>query len=322
MPHLRLIAVLPIAWLAWGHVVVVSVERPVERPDQQSVERSVERPDERSAGQPVPIPALHVPHVVQVHDTVLCGGLPEGDAAFGELRSLGVRTLISVDGGQPDVATAKRFGMRYVHLPLGYDGVSRQRAQQLAKAVREFDGPILIHCHHGKHRAPAAASLACVAAGLISTAQALAVLEVAQTSPDYHGLFQSVRDAQPLDAAILDTLPFDYPERADVRPLAETMVAIGQRYHELQPFVELDCRPASGHDAGHAALLLREHFTELLRSSDSGQQTADYRQRLRDAHSAASELESAVRTSAASDAHRSLAKLTASCQACHQQFRD
>ena len=127
---------------------------------------------------PMRIDAQYLPNPVQVHTNVISGGLPKGDEAFRELKSLGVQTVISVDGTKPDVKTANKYGIRYVHLPHGYDGISEARVKELAKAVRELDGPIYIHCHHGKHRSPAAASVACVAAGLIPESKAVAILEL------------------------------------------------------------------------------------------------------------------------------------------------
>src|SRR5262245_11928799 len=61
----------------------------------------------------------HLPNPIRVHEKVISGGLPEGDAAFAELQELGIKTVISVDGAKPDVALAKKYGMRYVHLPHG-----------------------------------------------------------------------------------------------------------------------------------------------------------------------------------------------------------
>jgi len=176
----------------------------------------------------------HLPNLVQIHPRVISGGLPEGDAAFAELQSLGIQTIVSVDGAKPDVATARRFGFRYVHLPRGYDGISENRVGELAKAVRDLEGPIYIHCHHGKHRSPAAASVACVAAGLITPDIALSVLEIAPTSPHYQGLIQSVRMTKPWPSAALDALQVDFRETVDVPPLAEPMVALEQTYVQLQ----------------------------------------------------------------------------------------
>src|SRR4051812_11985448 len=85
-----------------------------------------EIPPVRPAALPAKIellPTRYLPNTVRIHERVISGGLPEGDAAFEELKELGIKTLISVDGVKPDVAQAKKFGMRYVHLPHGYDGV-------------------------------------------------------------------------------------------------------------------------------------------------------------------------------------------------------
>src|SRR5262245_15845815 len=91
------------------------------------------------------IEVQHLPNAYRLHDRVISGGLPEGEAAFKELQALGIRTVISVDGAKPDVELARKFGMRYVHLPHGYDGIPKERAKELAKAVRDLDGPIYIH---------------------------------------------------------------------------------------------------------------------------------------------------------------------------------
>ena len=97
---------------------------------------------------PTQIVSKNLPNAYRLHERVISGGLPNGEAAFRELRDLGVKTIISVDGAQPDVAGARKYGLRYVHLPHGYDGISRTRQRELAKAVRDLPGPAYIHCHH------------------------------------------------------------------------------------------------------------------------------------------------------------------------------
>ena len=74
----------------------------------------------------------------------------------------GRKTVLTLDGAQPDVETAKRHGLRYVHVPIGYDGIPAARALELAKTFQTLEpsGPIFVHCHHGKHRGPAACSIA------------------------------------------------------------------------------------------------------------------------------------------------------------------
>lgn len=149
------------------------------------------------------VASQHLPNPVRLHEKVISGGLPEADAAFQELADLGVKTIISVDGMMPDVATAAKHGLRYVHLPHGYDGIPEQRINELAKAARDLPGPVYIHCHHGKHRSPAAASVACVGAGLIPAGLAVSILQLAGTNPSYRGLYEAAQQATAFDEALL-----------------------------------------------------------------------------------------------------------------------
>jgi len=65
------------------------------------------------------LPGLH--NVVAFHDNFWSGGVPEGEEAFATLAAMGVKTVISVDGAEPDVELAKKFGLKYIHLPIGYN---------------------------------------------------------------------------------------------------------------------------------------------------------------------------------------------------------
>ena len=82
---------------------------------------------------PVEVEGLH--NVYRLSDRLYSGGGPEGDAGFAALQTLGVKTVVSVDGAAPDAATAGRYGLRYVHVPVGYDGIPREKAWRIAKAV-------------------------------------------------------------------------------------------------------------------------------------------------------------------------------------------
>lgn len=284
------------------------------------------------SGAPVKAPAKvavrHLPNTVWVHERVISGGLPEGDAAFAELRSLGVKTIISVDGAQPDVEAARKFALRYVHLPHGYDGIPDQRALELAKAVRDVPGVVYIHCHHGRHRSPAAAAVACVGAGLIHGDAALGVLEAAGTSPNYRGLFQSVQQARRLDRRRLDGLQADFPERAKIPALAEAMVALEHTHDHLKELATNGWQPLAAKpdlDAAHESLLLREHLTELLRTDDTRQRPDRFQELLGDGEAAARDLERALASRGPERpelARQSLDRITANCAACHQHFRD
>jgi len=190
------------------------------------------------SSEPTRIATDFIPNAVRVHEKVISGGLPEGENAFKELRSLGIQTIVCVDGAKPDVEIASRFGLRYVHLPHGYDRIPKQRAQELAKAVRDLEGPIYIHCHHGKHRSPAAAAVACVGAGLIPAPDALAILEIAGTSRDYLGLYQSTREAREIDRELLNELKVEFRPVVEIPLMVDAMVELDVTFHRLQQISE------------------------------------------------------------------------------------
>ena len=78
-------------------------------------------------------------------DAFISGSAPEGTVGLDSLAKLGIKTIISVDGAIPDVAAAKARGVRYVHLPIGYDGFDDARKAELVRAVRDLPKPIYIN---------------------------------------------------------------------------------------------------------------------------------------------------------------------------------
>ena len=271
-----------------------------------------------------------LPNALQLNKKVISGGLPEGDAAFQELQTRGVKTVISVDGVKPDVVTAHKYGMRYIHLPHGYDGVPANRSLELAKAVKEFPGPIYIHCHHGKHRSPAAAAVACITAGMLPPESGSEVLEAAGTSENYRGLYRSVAEAHPVSDQVLNDTKADFPEIAKLPPMAEAMVAIEHTHDHLKAIAASDWKTPAYHpdlDPSHEALLLKEHFVELLRTEAVKKEPAQFQKMLRESQNAAEELETALNSSAEPESRSSTAKqafnrLSQNCATCHKQFRD
>ena len=278
-----------------------------------------------AASGPHKLSTSRLPNAWQIHARVISGGMPEGDAAFMELAALGVKTVISVDGARPDVEAARKRGLRYVHLPHGYDGVPETRMKELAKAVRDLPGPVYIHCHHGKHRSPAAAAVACVGAGLIAPSSAEPILIAAGTSEAYRGLYQSARQARQFETRLLDELQAEFPEVAKLPPLAEAMVSLEQTHEELKAMEAAGWQSIDKHpdiDPAHEALLLREHFSELLRSEVVKAEPARFQALLRESESAAQALEDALKEGKLDSAKALLTRVTANCKTCHTAFRD
>jgi hypothetical protein len=274
-----------------------------------------------------------LPNAYWLHKRVISGGLPAGANGFRELKELGVRTVISVDGLRPDVETAKKFGLRYVHLPHGYDGVPDERARELAKAIRSLPGPVYIHCHHGKHRSPAAAAVACIGAGLIPHEAGPAILKAAGTSADYSGLFASVDSARRLDAARLDDLQIEFREIVEPPPIVEVMTQLSTTLEHLQLIEAAGWKTPKDHPAltpAHEALLLKEHFTEFRRDPLVKAQPAMYRHLIDSSVREAGKLETLLKaiapdrttTDFTGQASLALKSIQSDCKACHRGFRD
>ena len=271
-----------------------------------------------------------LPNAFQVHANVISGGVPDGSEGFMQLRRIGVKTIVSVDGAQPDVATAKKFGLRYVHLPHGYDGISSSHARTLAKAVSILPGPIYIHCHHGKHRSPAAAMVACVGAGLVQPQQGVAFLKAAGTSPKYLGLYAAVNEARQFEQAELNNREVSFPEIAEVPPLAKVMVEIERTFDNLVLANRSKWNANALNpdiDPSHDALMLKEHFAETLRTFRRSDKPMEYGRILQDSHEAASRMEALLdrrrlSVEALSELSRHISAIKADCRRCHAKHRD
>jgi protein tyrosine phosphatase (PTP) superfamily phosphohydrolase (DUF442 family) len=269
---------------------------------------------------------LHRPgldNAYRLTDSVLSGAQPEGEAAFRELAALGVKTVISVDGAKPDVEAARKAGLRYVHLPIGYDGVPKERALELAKAIEELDGPVYVHCHHGQHRGPAAAVVACVVAGQMDNARAVETMKTMGTGPQYIGLWASAREATRVDPATLRSLRVDFRETAPIPPLAEAMVSVDGAFERLTLCGKAGWRAPAEHpdvDPPHEALKLREIFTEIQRTDDYKPRPEEFRRMMEAARAAAERLEDLLRKGEA--ANPSFAALKQTCADCHKPYRN
>lgn len=280
---------------------------------------------------PLRMQVAHLPNAIRIHERVISGGRPDGEAAFEELRSLGVKTIISVDGSQPDLQLSAKYEMRYVHLPHGYNGIPDTRAAELAKAVRHFEGPIYIHCHHGLHRSPTAAAVACVSNGMMDPMAASKLLKFAGTSENYRGLYQSVANARRLDNQFLDALTADFPKIAELPPLAEAMVELERTFDHLKRLSAVDWKSLDDHPdlhPDHEALMLWEHFTELLRMESVAKKPAAFRLLLEQSESDSRTLERLLRDRMTNIAIGSteidelFKRLSTNCAACHRVYRD
>ena len=263
----------------------------------------------------------------QLTDHIYSGSAPEGEAGFAALKELGIQTIISVDGAKPDVELAKRYGLRYVHLPIGYDGVPTEQGNRLAKAAVTLPGPIYIHCHHGLHRGPSAAAVACMATAGWTPQQALAWLDLAGTSTNYPGLFKTVAAFQPPSPKVLKKTSGKFPEISPISPLADVMVDIDGRVDNLKLIQKSGYHTPTTHpdlDPANEAMLLNEQFKELLRSPLMEQRNDDFRTRLTNAEEAANtfHLSLLITPFDATRADAAFQRVNDSCAACHVKYRN
>lgn len=273
-----------------------------------------------------PLTASGIENFYQLSDRFYSGSAPEGEAGFEALRKLGIKTIITVDGAKPDADTARRFGIRYVHLPIGYDGVPAAQAVKLVKAAETLPGPIYIHCHHGLHRGPAGAAVICEAAEGWQPEQAEAWLHLAGTSSNYPGLYRSVEQFRPPSEAALAKVPDDFPEKSPVSPLADVMIQVDGRVDNLKLIKKAGYKTPSNHpdlEPAQEALLLDELFKELLRSPAVEKHPADFKSKLADAErSAAAFQQSIAGGPAGAVADAAFQKLNDACAACHKSYRN
>lgn len=276
-----------------------------------------------TVAKPIEVPGVH--NAFRVTDKIFSGSQPEGDAAFAALAKLGVKTIVSVDGSVPDVTAARKHGLRYVHLPYGYDGVPTNRVTELAKLATEMSGPFFVHCHHGLHRGPSAVAIMCEASEGWSPAKAEAWMHEAGTAADYAGLYRSAREFKPPTARELAAVK-SYPEISKPSSLVETMVTIDEHFSWLKAAQKAGWKAPPGHadiSPAQEATILWEQLRELARMPDTRQRPEDYRAKVTEAERAAEVLRRVLKDSTdAAQLDPAFKQVTQACAACHKRYRN
>jgi protein tyrosine phosphatase (PTP) superfamily phosphohydrolase (DUF442 family) len=260
-------------------------------------------------------------NLIQVSPRLYSGSEPVGSEAFARLKEMGVTTIVSVDGAPPDVTTAKEFGIRYVHVPFGYDGIGKDAAASLTRVMRDIEGPVYVHCHHGKHRGPAAAAICAMADGTLDHAGGERLLKLAQTSPDYAGLYRDVAGFTPpaADAELPELV-----QSAPLEPLTAAMGRAGRLFDELTArqkakWAYNESRPDEAPQ--HTALLLAEELRESGRNLSSGYGD-DFVMLLTSAEEAAFAISEQLKAGDMPAADSKLMSLQTACNECHVSYRN
>lgn len=292
-------------------------------------------PPKLSDDKPRDYPGLH--NVVAYHDGFYSGSVPEGDAGFDAVAGMGVKTIISVDGAAPEVEYAKARGIRYIHLPIGYNGFDEVRKLEIVRATRDAmaDGPVYVHCHHGKHRSAGAAATTAASLGWLTPEQAVERMKVSGTAPNYKGLYACAAAATVVGADVLDNVHADFPQAAPPKGFVKSMVELDEINEHLKlieksgwqtPKDHPDLVPAA--EAGRMADILRVLSTGDRAASKPAEfvgglsANSSLAQTLEDMLLAGKQDPSPPSPPRVAQLSAQFKQIGTSCKDCHARFRD
>jgi len=267
----------------------------------------------------------HMHNVHQITPRFVRGSQAETEEDFAALAQMGVKVVVSVDGARPNVEDAHKHGLRYVHVPMGYDGPTREEQVLLYKAFTTLEGPFYVHCHHGKHRGPAACAIGLMADGWTAE-QIVGELKRAGTAAKYEGLYAFPATFQTPTAEELAAVT-DIPEVAPVAGLVASMILVDQGWERLGAVRKAKWTAPPDHPdvaPRHEATIFAQRFREMARLDEVTKAKADMLKHALDSEKAAWDLAEALGASPvnALGAEEAYARIEKSCTACHKQFRD
>lgn len=280
---------------------------------------------------PREVHGLH--NVFQLSAQIVSGSEPHGEEAFAELQKLGVKTILSVDGKVPEAELATKYGMRYVHVPIQYKGISDDELLRIAKTFREVPGPFYVHCFHGKHRGPAAAAVGRVVLDAVPREQALAEMrQWCGTAKSYEGLFRTIA-TQPIPTAQQTaSLAWSFPAAQPLGGFREGMIEAARADDHLKALMGRGWQADPAHpdvDAANEATKLADVLAQCAKLEDVTTQPKDFQDwmatavresaALRDALTGQRKEANPKLKDLADGAYKKLAK---GCADCHATYRN
>jgi protein tyrosine phosphatase (PTP) superfamily phosphohydrolase (DUF442 family) len=280
---------------------------------------------------PLELPGLH--NVYELSDNIISGAEPEGEQALADIAAMGVKTILSVDGKAPDVETAARYGMRYVHVPIQYKGITTDELLSISKTFREAEGPFYVHCFHGKHRGPAAAAVGRLVLDGASREQAIGEMcQWAGTSPKYEGLYKTVASGDIPPAARTAALDIPLPAQAPLDGVAGFMVLASRPFDALKEMADTGWQVPANHpdlDPVNEAAILAGIFQRSTTLGDLHARPDEFQQWMADSIPRSLALHEALKSARAADSPEAWAAATTAyqavsntCNACHEAYRD
>jgi protein tyrosine phosphatase (PTP) superfamily phosphohydrolase (DUF442 family) len=308
--------------------VTKNVPQPLNAADAYATANEVKLP----ATKPQESHGLH--NVFQLSHDIISGSEPEDENALDQLAAKGVKTIISVDGKLPDAAGAAKRGLRYVHIPVQYKGMSSEEMAEIAKTFRELPGPFYVHCFHGKHRGPAAAAVGRIVLDGVTREQALAEMrQWCGTAQKYPGLYTTIANQPIPDAATTRALDFDFPSAHAFHGLREIMIVVPRSYDPLRDLAKMDFAADPEHpdiDALNESQKLVEIFTALEKSPDTAARPEDFRKWITSVAQESAQVRDQLKSLRAgtaapatlADAKAGVQRIDKLCDSCHKVYRD
>jgi hypothetical protein len=274
-------------------------------------------------------PSLH--NVFRLSEDIVSGSEPHGEDAFVILHSMGIKTILSVDGKVPDQELAAKYGMKYVHVPIQYKGITDEEISKIAKTFREQEGPFFVHCFHGKHRGPAAAEIGRLVLDGIPRETAIAEMrQWCGTAPSYEGLYAAIAHADIPDERETHAMQWDFPAASPMDGVRGAMILVSRADDLLKDLSKRKWEADPEHpdvDPFNESAKLVGFFEQALALGEVAAQPADYRQWMQDAKVQSAALSDALKalkdgSGTAEDADKAYKVLSKTCTACHDSYRN
>jgi protein tyrosine phosphatase (PTP) superfamily phosphohydrolase (DUF442 family)/cytochrome c556 len=279
---------------------------------------------------PAEMPGLH--NIYRLSPNIVSGSEPHGHEGLESLKAMGIRTVISVDGSAPDAAEAEKLGLRYVHVPIQYKGITREEIAKLAKTFRELEGPFFVHCFHGKHRGPAAAALGRVA--LDGAPRAVAIAEMRQycgTAGTYEGLYQVIATGSIPTEEETAALRYDFESVHQPKGMVGAMSVLARAHDNVADAMKRAWAADAAHpdlDALNEAEKLEQAFAAAFALDETQQGPADQQQWFERSRAESSKLVDALKrlrtgdAAASAEAKQAFAAVKGLCTECHAVYRN
>jgi protein tyrosine phosphatase (PTP) superfamily phosphohydrolase (DUF442 family) len=279
---------------------------------------------------PEEYPGLH--NVYELSPNIISGSEPHGEEALEKLHEMGVKTIVSVDGKVPDAEAAEALGMRYVHIPIQYKGLTEDELERMSKTFRELEGPFYVHCFHGKHRGPAGAAVGRIVVDGVPRETAIAEMrQYCGTSSKYEGLYRDVATARIPDAAESAAFDYDFESKHQLEGVPGLMVVISRAHDHIEDLEDRGWETDPAHpdvDALNEATKLAQAFDSACELGEVQMAQPDYVGWFESSRDRGADLVAALErlragdAAAAAEASAAFGDVQINCSDCHKVYRN